>query len=309
VVASLAKELGALTVAIVTCPFAYEGARRMAIAEKGLEELAACVDTVITIPNEKLLTLVPRGTSFVEALRVADDVLKQAVQGIADIIITPGVINRDFADIKATMGGGGFAMMGTAMARGENAGLEAARKAINSPLLDDAGIQGARALLINITGSSRLGLHDVNEACAQIRHAAGCDDSQINFGIVLNEAMEDCVKVSVIATGFPHQPGTVKRTQSEKAATAIRTGPAAAPPVIPEVPVVTPGPSLVSSAGHNREVEEPRAAGGAAPDPAAAIPSPAAAPAHSAATRTDATEPVEDDLDVPAYVRRGKFLQ
>jgi cell division protein FtsZ len=293
VVASLAKELGALTVAIVTCPFAYEGSRRMSIAEKGLEELAACVDTVITIPNQKLLTLVPRGTSFVDALRVANDVLKQAVQGISDIIVTSGVINRDFADIKATMGGMGFAMMGTAMARGENAALEAARKAINSPLLDDAGIQGARALLINVTGSSRLGLHDVDEACALIRHAAGCDDSQINFGIVVNETMEDNVKVSVIATGFPHQPGTTRRPAA-----------AAPSPVAHDLAVVAAGPSPALS----READEQQHAADEVETPAA-VSTPVAAHPHTATPRLNVDDSEEDDLDIPAYVRRGKFLQ
>src|SRR5882724_10101292 len=202
VVASLAKELGALTVAVVTKPFGFEGRKRMKQADAGLSELAATVDTVIAIPNDRLLALVPRGAGFFESFRIADDVLRQAVQGISDIIVTPGMINRDFSDIKATMSGMGDAMMGTATAKGENAAVDAARQAINSPLLDDSRICGSRGILINITGSSRLGLHEVNEACSIIREAADCDDVQISFGVILNESLGDSVKITVIATGF-----------------------------------------------------------------------------------------------------------
>src|SRR6266550_2737864 len=202
VVASLAKELDALTVAVVTKPFTFEGARRMRQADRSLGELAGTVDTVIAIPNDRLLELVPRGTSFFEAFRLADDVLMQAVQGISDIITTPGMINRDFSDIRATMSGMGYAMLGTATAKGENAAIDAARQAINSPLLDDSRIKGSRGILINITGSGRLGLHEVNEACSIIREAADCDDVQISFGVILNESLGDSVKITVIATGF-----------------------------------------------------------------------------------------------------------
>ena len=187
VVASLAKELGALTVAVVTKPFAFEGPKRRKQAEEGLAELASVVDTVITIPNDQLLGLVPKGTSFFEAFRVADDVLRQAVQGISDIITTPGLINRDFSDIRSIMLGMGYAMMGTASAAGENAAVIAAQKAISCPLLDAGGVRGARGILINITGSSALGLHEVNEACSLIRAAAENEDVQINFGVVMNE--------------------------------------------------------------------------------------------------------------------------
>jgi cell division protein FtsZ len=202
VVASLAKELNALTVAVVTKPFAFEGPRRMKQAERGLAELAGSCDTVISIPNEKLLGLAPKGTSFVESFRMADDVLRQAVQGIADIITTPGLINRDFSDIRTNMLGMGYAMMGTAVASGEKAPLEAAQRAINSPLMEEGGVLGARGVLINITASSQLGIHDVNEACNLIRKATQNDDVQINFGLVIDEKMEDRVKITVIATGF-----------------------------------------------------------------------------------------------------------
>src|ERR1700677_232694 len=202
VVASLAKEVDALTVAVVTKPFAFEGPRRMKQADRGLSELGGTVDTVITVPNDRLLELVPRGTSFFEAFRIADDILRQAVQGISDIIVTPGLINRDFSDIRAIMLGMGYAMMGTASASGENASIEAARQAISSPLMEEGGVKGARGVLINITGSSKLSLHDVNEACSLIRGATANEDAQINFGVVMNESLKDTVKITVIATGF-----------------------------------------------------------------------------------------------------------
>jgi cell division protein FtsZ len=221
VVASLAKELNALTVAVVTKPFSFEGNRRMKQAERGLSELAASCDTVITVPNEKLLALAPKGMSLPQSFRLADDVLRQAVQGIADIITTPGLINRDFSDIRTIMVGMGYAMMGTAIASGSDAAVEAARKAINSPLMDEGGILGARGVLINITGSSNIGIHEVNEACKLIGEATQNHDVQINFGVVVDERMGDDVKITVIATGFqretlpeidrrsPHFPFTV----------------------------------------------------------------------------------------------------
>jgi cell division protein FtsZ len=202
VVASLAKELNALTVAVVTKPFAFEGPRRMKQAERGLSEIGGTADTVISVPNDRLLELVPKGTSFFESFRLADDILRQAVQGISDIITTPGLINRDFSDVRAIMLGMGYAMMGTAVARGEKASIEAARKAIECPLMEEGGVRGARGVLINITASSRLSLHDVNEACSLIRSATAFEDVQINFGVVLNETMDDEVKITVIATGF-----------------------------------------------------------------------------------------------------------
>ena len=205
VVAALAREMNALTVAVVTKPFEFEGPRRKRSGERGLSDLAAAVDTVIPIPNDRLLSLVPKGTSFFEAFRVADDVLRQAVQGISDIITTPGLINRDFSDIKSIMTGMGYAMMGTASATGANAALLAAEQAISCPLLEEGGVRGARGILINITGSSRLGLHEVNEACSLIRKAASFEDVQINFGVVMNEAMGEEVKITVIATGFERE--------------------------------------------------------------------------------------------------------
>ncbi len=239
VVATLAKELNALTVAVVTRPFGFEGPRRMKQAEKGLAELASTVDTVISIPNDRLLDLVPKGTSFFDAFKLADDVLRQAVQGIADIITTPGLINRDFSDIRSIMLGMGYAMMGTASCRGERASIEAARQAISSPLLEEGGVKGARGVLINITASSRLSLHDVNEACSLIRGATSNDDVQINFGVVMDEKMEDEVKITVIATGFQRDNLPRISRPGMPAAIVVET-PAAAPPP-PTAPAPRPG--------------------------------------------------------------------
>ena len=204
IIASLASELGALTVAIVTKPFAFEGKKRGQQADLGLKELRECVDTVITIPNERLLQTVQRGTTLQDAFRTADDILRQGVQGISDIIQVPGVINVDFADVKTIMQGMGMALMGTGTARGENRATEAAQKAISSPLLEEASIQGAKGVLINITGSENLLLHEVSEA-ASIIHQAAEVNANIIFGAVLDERMTDEIKITVIATGFDSQ--------------------------------------------------------------------------------------------------------
>ncbi|HXJ95986.1 MAG TPA: cell division protein FtsZ [Terriglobia bacterium] len=201
IVAGLARELGALTVAVVTKPFAFEGKRRMMQAEQGLGELSEHVDTVICIPNERLMQFVDKGTSFFEAFRIADDILRQGVQGISDIITITGIINRDFADIKTIMEGMGYAVMGTAAASGEGRAVLATRQAIESPLLEDASINGAQGILLNITGSSHLTLHEVHEASTIVQQAAA-DNANIIFGAVLDESMGDAVKVTVIATGI-----------------------------------------------------------------------------------------------------------
>jgi cell division protein FtsZ len=201
VVANLASELGALTVAVVTKPFAFEGKRRMEQAEQALAELIGCVDTVIVIPNERLMECVEQGTSFFEAFRIADDILRQAVQGISDIITIPGIINRDFADVKTIMSGQGYAVMGTAVASGSNRAVDAANRAINSPLLEDNCIQGAQGILINITGSSSLSLQEVHEASSIIQKAAH-ENANIIFGAVMDDAMKESVKITVIAAGF-----------------------------------------------------------------------------------------------------------
>jgi cell division protein FtsZ len=267
VVASLAKELGALTVAVVTKPFAFEGPKRRKQADQGLAELASVVDTVISIPNDQLLDLVPKGTSFFDSFRIADDVLRQAVQGISDIITTPGLINRDFSDIRSIMLGMGYAMMGTATAHGENAAVVAAEKAISCPLMEAGGVRGARGVLINITGSSRLSLHEVNDACMLIRQACENDDVQINFGVVMNEAMGEDVKITVIATGFERENLPAIERKAVAATAAVAAQPLPPPPQVEPEPEPEP------------IYEEP---------PIAAA---AAANGH-------------DDLDVPAILRR-----
>ncbi len=200
IIASLASEMGALTVAVVTKPFCFEGKRRMKQAEKGIEELMESVDTTIVIPNEKLLA-VAENAGFFESFRIADDILRQGVQGISDIITIPGIINRDFADVKTIMARMGYAVMGTATASGKDRAIEAAQRAIASPLLEAGAIDGARGILINITGSASLKLAEVQQACTIIQTAAH-EDANIIFGAVMDEKMKDAVKITVIATGF-----------------------------------------------------------------------------------------------------------
>ncbi|HOL72705.1 MAG TPA: cell division protein FtsZ [Bryobacteraceae bacterium] len=286
VIASLGKEMGALTMAVATKPFTFEGARRRRQAEKGLEELAAIVDAVITVSNDRLLTLAPRGTSLVEAFRMGHDFLRRTVSDIVEIMTTPGFINRDFSDVRSTMFGAGCALLGTATASGEGAAVKAAKEAIGCPLLEGAGIKGAQSVLLNIVGSSRLGLHDVHEACELIRAATENEDVEVNFGVVLNEAMEDSVKVTVIATGFARQrsvPARELEPEEEPVAAAAQTlwlsemepeRAAAAPPVAPE-----PEPPAA-----------PRATTGYP------VPPPAPAPVEE--------EEDLNDLDTPAYLRR-----
>jgi len=229
IVASLARELHALTVAVVTKPFAFEGRRRMLQAEQGLAELSQSVDTVICIPNERLMQYVDKETSFFEAFKKADDVLRQGVQGISDIITITGIINRDFADIKTIMEGMGYALMGTAEAEGDNRAVEATQRAIASPLLEDGSINGAQGILLNITGSSKLTLYEVHEASSIVQKAAA-ENANIIFGAVLNESMGDAVKVTVIATGIKSEklgikplsgPSMAVRTAQQSVRTAL----------------------------------------------------------------------------------------
>ena len=223
VIASLASEMGALTVAVITRPFAFEGKRRMMQAEHGMQELLDSVDTMIVIPNEKLLA-VAKDAGFFESFRIADDVLRQGVQGISDIITIPGIINRDFADVKTTMAGMGYAVMGTAVRSGPSRAVEAAQAAMASPLLESGAIDGARGILMNITGSSTLKLTEVNQASTLIQSAAH-EDANIIFGAVLDESMGDEVKITVIATGF--KQGSAERREQMLNA-AMRLEPVAA---------------------------------------------------------------------------------
>jgi cell division protein FtsZ len=208
IIASLATELGALTVAVVTKPFHFEGRRRLQQAEQGLNELHASVDTVITIPNERLFGAVPQGSSLGDAFKAADDVLRQAVQGISDLITVPGLINLDFADVRTIMSGMGMALMGAGRARGDTRATDATQQAISSPLLEEATIKGARGVLINITGGPDLTLAEVNEASSLI-HQEADEDANIIFGAVIDETMRDEMKITVIATGFRRVAATV----------------------------------------------------------------------------------------------------
>jgi len=215
IVANIARELGALTVGVVTKPFQYEGHRRMSHAEEGIRELRRHVDTLLIIPNQRLLGIVDKATPLLEAFKVADDVLRQAIQGIADVITTTGHINVDFADVRTVMTHTGRAVMGMGISRGTNRAMEAAQKAVSSPLLEDGSVEGARGVLLNITGGPSLSLHEVDEAASIIKEAA---DPQANIivGQVINPDMGDDLVITVIATGFereeqPTKPSLVER--------------------------------------------------------------------------------------------------
>ncbi|MDR1988897.1 MAG: cell division protein FtsZ [Acidobacteriaceae bacterium] len=218
VIASLASELGALTVAVVTKPFKFEGRKRHIQADRGLEALRDCVDTIITIPNERLLTIIERQTTLNDAFSTADDVLRQAIQGISDLILVPGMINLDFADVKTIMSGMGLAMMGTGVAEGEGRAIEAARKAISSPLLEGASVNGARGVIINVTGGPDLSLVEVSDASTIIQEAAD-EDANIIFGAVVDPELKGKVKITVIATGF--NPGAMVRPLASSMQTPV----------------------------------------------------------------------------------------
>jgi cell division protein FtsZ len=217
VVASLASEIGALTIAVVTKPFIFEGGRRNRQASQGLADLRDAVDSMITIPNERLLS-VDRSLTLLKAFEAADDVLRQAIQGISDLILVPGLINLDFADVKAVMSGMGVAVMGTGVAEGPDRAVEAARKAVSSPLLEDASVDGARGVIINITGGANLGIGEVNDA-SQIIFKAAHEEANIIFGAVVDASLQEAVKITVIATGFGE--GRSARTDRPNADTPV----------------------------------------------------------------------------------------
>ena len=335
VIASLASEMGILTVAVITRPFAFEGKRRLQQAERGLRELLDSVDTMIVIPNEKLLA-VAKDAGFFESFRIADDVLRQGVQGISDIIIIPGIINRDFADVKTTMAGMGHAVMGTAVRTGANRAIEAAQAAMASPLLDAGAIDGARGILINITGSSNLKLSEVNEASTLIQSSAH-EDANIIFGAVLDERMGDEVKITVIATGFRDQ-------MPERRARMLNVEemPVLSVPVVPSdswmrekvpaAPAAPPAPRFMSEDDDADGEREPELVGVAtrsshseAAEEQAFIPLPRDyasdfgnsvrtpsitedhAPQQAVSPLAASSGEEERDLDVPTFMRRMKF--
>jgi cell division protein FtsZ len=291
VIASLAGELGALTIAVVTKPFKFEGKKRLAQAELGLAALRDCVDTIITIPNERLLAIVDRATTLPEAFSTADDVLRQAIQGISDLILVPGLINLDFADVKTIMSGMGLAMMGTGVMSGEHRTIEAAKAAISSPLLEGASVDGARGVIINVTGGHDMSLMEVNEASLLIQEAAH-EDANIIFGAVVDPKLDGRVKVTVIATGFD----------------PVSRRPAA--DVVNQTPV-----DLQQYTAHLKEKEEAPVMDlgrlSIARRPALDLTSAARPPAiQPPSVESGAREPVDGDLealsafDVPAFLRR-----
>jgi len=305
VIASLASELGALTIAVVTKPFKFEGKKRAIQAEAGLEALRECVDTVITIPNERLLSIIDRRTTMHEAFIVADDVLRQAIQGISDLILVPGLINLDFADVKTIMSGMGVAMMGTGTAEGDGRAVTAAQKAISSPLLEDSSVNGARGVIINVTGGPDMSLMEVNEASSIIQEAAH-EEANIIFGAVVDPSLQGKVKITVIATGFD------RKMMGRSVSTAMNT------------PV-----DLSSYSGYANVRASEAAAGSASASMATAgavnassshgapplqvsrrqpldlsLSAAAAASSAAAATGTDGGAEFESPLDVPAFLRR-----
>ena len=287
VIASLASELGALTIAVVTKPFKFEGKKRQSQAERGLEELRDCVDTVITIPNERLLATIARTTSLNEAFVSADDVLRQAIQGISDLILVPGLINLDFADVKTIMAGMGIAIMGTGIADGENKAMDAANRAISSPLLEDASVKGARGVIINVTGGPDMSLLEVNEALTIIQESAH-EDANIIFGAVVDPKMQGKVKITVIATGFD-KVAALKQQSASSVATPVDLQ-AYTSYQVPEKIAASGGGGSRLTVSRRPVLEMPIAA--AAADPATDTFSPGAE-----------FEPVSP-LDVPAFLRR-----
>jgi cell division protein FtsZ len=287
ILAGVAKELGALTVGVVTKPFTFEGKRRQKQADDGLQELKANVDTLIAIPNQRLLSVAGRNSSILETFKKADDVLLQAVRGISDLITVHGLINLDFADVRAIMSEMGMAMMGAAIAQGENRAIEAAQKAISSPLLEDVSIEGARGVLVNITGGPDLTLHEVNEAISLI-HEEADDEANIIFGAVIDESMGDEVRMTVIATGF----GDSIEARAGNRSSEARPQPTAPPDGRPVRRLGLLVDDELDVPTWQRRHKEP-------PIPAAE---------HTPAPRHRATgegEGTEDDLDIPTFLRRG----
>jgi len=283
VIAKVSKELGSLTVGVVTKPFTFEGKKRMKQADEGMQELKASVDTLIAIPNQRLLSVAGRNSSILETFKKADDVLLQAVRGISDLITVHGLINLDFADVRTIMSEMGMAMMGAAVAQGENRAVEAAQKAISSPLLEDISIQGARGVLINITGGPDLSLHEVNEAATLIQEEAD-DEANIIFGAVIDESMGDEVRITVIATGFGD-----RAQAGEKPRPASRDGRSTAGEGRPVKRVgLLAEDELDVPTWQRRRQEPPVAARGA----------------QRSAPKAADEEPAED-YDLPTFLRRG----
>lgn len=273
VVAQIARDAGALTVAVVTKPFAFEGAQRSQIAEAALRELAERVDTIITIPNDRLLQIIDKKTSLLEAFQIVDQILQQGVQGISDLIIVPGLINVDFADVKSVMSNAGSALMGIGKASGENRAIDAAKAAVDSPLLE-MSVDGAKGILFTITGGSSLGMFEVNESARIITEAAD-PNARIIFGAVIDDEMKDEVKITVVATGFGDVPRTVTRVQASNPFRDINT--------------------LARSTGTPIKKEEPKPMMSNRPS----VP-----PAKSILDEERVDNSQDSDLDIPAFIRK-----
>jgi cell division protein FtsZ len=316
VIASLASELGALTVAVVTKPFKFEGKKRQLQAERGLDALRECVDTIITIPNERLLTIIDRTTPMTEAFATADDVLRQAIQGISDLILVPGLINLDFADVKTIMAGMGLAMMGTGVAEGPDRAMEAARRAISSPLLEGASVTGARGVIINVTGGPDLSLVEVSEASSIVQEAAD-EDANIIFGAVVDTLLKGKVKITVIATGFGGPPSARQTPSSAQTPVDMAPYTEHARMRLDAMPAPATVAGSRLSIARRPLLDLPAAAslGAAAPtvSPVAPAPIPPAAEADDDTIRAEletaelAADPdfdLSSTFDVPAFLRR-----
>jgi len=313
VIASLASELGALTIAVVTKPFAFEGKKRQTQAERGLEALKDCVDTIITIPNQRLLTIIDRATPLTEAFVMADDVLRQAIQGISDLILVPGLINLDFADVRTIMSGMGLAMMGTGVAEGRDRAMEAARKAISSPLLEGTSVNGSRGVIINVTGGPDLSLVEVSEA-SQIVQEAADEDANIIFGAVVDPALKGKVKITVIATGFGHHSSA--RPVSTPAVTPVDLSAYVEPRLRAEPAPATPPADRTLAArlqalstGRRGGIDLPLAASAGAST--SALPMTLGKPdgnagngTHGVSNSADSDFELNSRFDVPAFLRR-----
>ncbi len=275
-IAQIARDLGALTVAVVTKPFAFEGAQRKAIAESGLNELSENVDTIVTIPNERLLQIIDKKTSLLDAFTIVDDVLRQGVEGIADLITVPGLINVDFADVKAIMQDAGSALMGIGRGSGESRAVEGAKNAIDSPLLE-LSIDGAKGILFLVTGGTTLSMYEVNEA-AKVITASADPNAKIIFGAVIDETMEDDLKITVIATGFGVKAKPAKKVEMQRMEPfGGRTSFMTAPTMYPTEP--------------------------AAPTVDTEPPMPRSKPIAPPSTEKG-KQPPEEDLEIPAFIRK-----
>jgi cell division protein FtsZ len=298
VIAQVARELGALTIGVVTRPFSFEGARRMQSAEHGIEELKSKVDTLIVIPNDRLFQLIDKRAPFNEAFRMADDVLRQGIQGISELITVPGLINLDFADVRTIMSEGGAALMAIGTASGEDRARKAAEAAISSNLLE-VTIDGARGILFNVTGGPDMSLFEVNEAASIIRETAHPDVNLI-FGAVIDDDMRDQIRITVIATGFERAAGLINRAAAAPPVAAPRpSARPAAPPPTPAPQVRPPAPVEIQPPRQSAPVSQPQV-----PAPRPAAPPPAAPVPRQPEQRENSNPYNSDDLDIPTFLRK-----